>query len=142
MTNETDTARAAIEKNESVLTMAIMTPRNLLCLILLLMFLLVGCEKKLTKSPESAKQIKSLHRAATDGDREQVRLLISKGAHFKTNALHVAAEYGQKDVAELLIAKGADINAAAMDGTTPLQIAKDEGNKEIVELLRKHRAKE
>jgi ankyrin repeat protein len=27
-------------------------------------------------------------------------------------------------------------------GTTPLQIAKGEGNKEIVELLRKHGAKE
>lgn len=39
------------------------------------MFITVGCEQGLTKS---------LHKAAADGDIEQVKLLISKGANVNT----------------------------------------------------------
>jgi hypothetical protein len=55
------------------------------------------------------------HNAVTNGDIEQVKSLISKGA---------------------------DINAKEWDGTTPLTIAKEKDHKEIVVLLRKHGAKE
>jgi len=43
---------------------------------------------------------------------------------------------------ELLIAKGADVTARDGDGRTPLWYAQDEGHTEIIELLRKHGAKE
>ncbi|UCC99109.1 MAG: ankyrin repeat domain-containing protein, partial [Phycisphaerales bacterium] len=56
--------------------------------------------------------------------------------------LHCAARYGHKEVAELLIAKGAGVNARNNEGQTPLDIAVEEGRPEIVELLRKHGAKE
>ena len=44
---------------------------KLFCVVLALMFIVVGCEKKPTKS---------LHDAAADGDIDQVRLYISNGA--------------------------------------------------------------
>jgi len=47
-----------------------------------------------------------------------------------------------KDVAEFLLVKGANLNAREEKGKTPLEVAKEEGHKEIVELLRKHGAKE
>ena len=58
------------------------------------------------------------------------------------SALPYPVRQGDRDIVELLIAKGADTNAAAKDGPTRLQIAKDKENKEIVELLRKPGAKE
>lgn len=87
-----------------------------------------------------------------------VELLISKGAdvdviiqpHTYTfgifalvhKPLHDAARLGYKNVTELLIEKGADVNAKDGDGRTPLSYAQEQGHAEIVELLRKHGAKE
>jgi ankyrin repeat protein len=44
-------------------------------------------------------------------------------------------------MAELLIAKGADVNARGFFGMTPLNMADDEGEKEMADLLRKHGGK-
>ena len=55
--------------------------------------------------------------------------------------LHYAAR-GHKNVAELLLDNGADVNAKDKHGNTPLHKATLRGNKDIVELLRKHGAKE
>jgi ankyrin repeat protein len=52
------------------------------------------------------------------------------------------AQHNYRDMAEFLITKGADVNAETNRGTTPLQTAKREGHTEIVELLRKHGARE
>jgi len=76
-----------------------------------------------------------------------VELLIAKGADINAGegewtALHGAADQGRRDIAELLIAKGADVNAKESDGKTALSLAKEKGHDEIVELLRKHGAKE
>ena len=60
-------------------------------------------------------------------------------SHLKT-ALHYAAQRGRMEVAKLLINKGADVNAEGNEGITPLAIA--ESYTKIVELLRKHGAKE
>ena len=61
--------------------------------------------------------------------------------------LFFAARLGRKDllrskeIVELLIAKGADVNVRGFGGMTPLNMADDEGEKEIADLLRKHGAK-
>jgi len=47
-----------------------------------------------------------------------------------------------KAVVEVLISHGADINAKTKKGETPMSQAKAEGHEQIVELLRKHGAKE
>jgi ankyrin repeat protein len=88
-----------------------------------------------------------LSRAADVGFKDIVKLLIAKGADVNTKnnwnwtPLHNAA-YGHKDMVELLITEGANVNARDGGGRTPLFYAKEEGNAEIVELLRKHGAKE
>jgi cytohesin len=56
-------------------------------------------------------------------------------------ALFAAILGPHKETAELLIAKGADVNARGFFGMTPLNMADDEGEKEMAELLRKHGGK-
>ena len=56
--------------------------------------------------------------------------------------LHAAVQKGRKKAVELIIAKGTDITATDNKGQTPLQLAKEKGDTEIVGLLRKHGAKE
>ena len=88
-----------------------------------------------------------LSRAVGVGFKDIVELLIAKGAdvnakdNWNWTPLH-SAVYGHKDIVELLITEGANVNARDGGGRTPLWYAKDKGNNEIVELLRKHGAKE
>ena len=88
-----------------------------------------------------------LSRAVDAGFKDIVELLIAKGAdvnakdNWNWTPLH-SAVYGHKDIVELLITEGANVNARDGASRTPLFYAKDEGNSEIVELLRKHGAKE
>ena len=88
-----------------------------------------------------------LDRAVAAGFKDIVELLIAKGAdvnakdNWNWTPLH-SAVYGHRDIVELLITEGANVNASDGAGRTPLWYAKDEGNAEIVELLRKHGAKE
>jgi cytohesin len=77
--------------------------------------------------------------------KEMVELLLAKGADINAGpwtALHTAASTGRKDIVELLIQKGADVNAKDGWGRNPLWYAQNKGYTEIVELLRKHGAKE
>jgi ankyrin repeat protein len=77
------------------------------------------------------------------GKTQQAELLISHGADVNTkDNLHLAAEMGQKAIVEMLLARGADINAKTDKGNTPLSLAKENKHTEIVELLRRHGAKE
>lgn len=91
-----------------------------------------------------------LHQAT---DQDCVEILIANKADVdaKDNdgwaPLHYAAgagsrRDGSRDLVELLISKGADINLDNGWGGTALSIAKRKGHQEIVELLRKHGAKE
>ena len=76
--------------------------------------------------------------------KEMVELLLAKGADINTGKwtpLH-SAVYGHNEIVELLIAKGANVNARDGFGRTPLFYAQNQGRTKIVELLRKHGAKE
>ena len=46
-----------------------------------------------------------------------------------------------KEIAELLITKGAIVNAKDVDGETPLDVAIEDAESELTDLLRKHGAK-
>lgn len=88
-----------------------------------------------------------LDRAVRAGLKDIAELLIAKGADVKAKdnwnwtPLH-SAVYGHEDIVELLITEGANVNARDGASRTPLFYAKDQGNTEIVELLRKHGTKE
>jgi ankyrin repeat protein len=74
-------------------------------------------EETKTASQSEEKSSKSLHQAAADGDLEQVKESLSKGAGVNETdqrgltPLHLAAMEGHKAVVELLLTKGADVNA-------------------------------
>jgi len=90
------------------------------------------------QKPEPAK---SLHQAAADGEIEQVKSLISKGADINAKdklgktALHYAAEKGHAEVAKLLISHRAYVNAMDRNWAKPLHYAAMRGDKQTVELL-------
>lgn len=120
---------------------------QLFCPLLVLMFIAVGCEEKLTKSPEVTKPAgppeltKSLHQAVADGDIEQVKLLISKGAEvsakddYGQTPLHRAVLMGHRDVVEFLVANGASIDPKDNAGRTPLHYAAWAGQRDAAQLL-------
>jgi len=80
---------------------------------------------------------------------DMIGLLISKGVDVNAKInnrsmtkLHLACRQDNKDMVEYLISKGADLNAKNNRGQTTLDIATNRGHTEIVELLKKHGAKE
>jgi len=89
-----------------------------------------------------------LHNASSLGNKDIIELLLAKGADVNAKdewvwtPLHYACWKNRGYTAELLLAKGADLNAREEKGKTPLSVAREEGHTEIVELLRKHGAKE
>jgi hypothetical protein len=93
--------------------------------------------------------ITALHQAVEKGY-GVVRELIDAGVPLNpvdlegNTPLHYAArseETGQ-DIVELLLSKGAEVNARNVEGHTPLDWAKQAKRNNIVDLLKKHGAKE
>ncbi|MHC4510458.1 MAG: ankyrin repeat domain-containing protein [Planctomycetota bacterium] len=81
---------------------------------------------------------------AASHSKAMVELLLAKGADVNTGKwtpLHSAVS-GPYEIVELLISKGANVNARDGFGQTPLFYAQHQGRTKIVELLRKHGAKE
>jgi putative CocE/NonD family hydrolase len=91
--------------------------------------------------PETKEKTHQLHQAAADGDSEQVKLLIIKGAKVSAKnengntALHFAVANRHKAMVKLLIAKGADVDVRGQHDAAPLHAAAWEGHKDIAELL-------
>lgn len=89
---------------------------------------------------------KSLHRAASDGDIDLVKSLISKGANVNSldeahrTPIHSAVMQGRREVAEFLIASGADINTKDKWDYRPIDVVGTRNRKEILELLAKNGA--
>ncbi|MHC4679204.1 MAG: ankyrin repeat domain-containing protein [Planctomycetota bacterium] len=80
-------------------------------------------------------------------DSDMVKLLLDKGAdvHAKDTSgytpLHWAVMMGSRQLTELVLEAGADAKTESTTGETPLDLAR-QGGPEIVELLKKHGAKE
>jgi len=76
-----------------------------------------------------------------ESDSESIRIKPSKvrGEALDRTLLHLAPN---GEVAERLINEGAYVNTKGKEGRTPMDCAQDSNHTEIVELLRKHGAKE
>jgi pectate lyase len=76
-----------------------------------------------------------------------VKLLLDKGADVQAKdksgytPLHWAVMMGSKESTELILEAGGDVRVESTTGETPLDLAR-QGGPEIVELLRKHGAKD
>jgi hypothetical protein len=87
-----------------------------------------------------------LLRAATDGNVDNARSLLSKGADINTQnsagwtPLHTAIWNNRLRIFELLIEEKADINKTNTKNETPLYFAAEKGNKTIVDILVKNGA--
>lgn len=86
-----------------------------------------------------------LWRAAWDGDRVRVRLLLMLGAPVNHStgsgtALHAAAAQGDVKLMKLLLAHGAAVDKEAKFGETPLYEARSNSHPEAEKLLLLHGA--
>jgi len=83
-----------------------------------------------------------LHLAAFLGDKEMVRLLLSKGVPvdpvstiIKATPLNLAARLGHKEVVEILLSADANVHLKGFEGSTPLHSAVESRSVEIARLL-------
>ena len=95
-----------------------------------------GADKEKLSNGETA-----LHRAATNGHLEVVRLLLESGSdkettsHLGKTALHSAAENDNLEVVRLLLDSGADKERLTLNGETALQLAAENEHDDVVHLL-------
>ena len=100
--------------------------------------------RKLNKNQET-----KLVNATKKGNLETVKTYLKEGIDINTRdsengytLLHWAAEKGQKKIVKLLIEKGANLNAKTKNNLTPLNLADNNFENEISELLIKNGATE
>ena len=94
------------------------------------------------------KAIGDFHLAVEKGDLSKVRQCLESGTNIECvrgkasfRVLHRAAEAGNKSMVRFLIQKKANVNAMAMQGWTPLDLAQKKEQFEVVQLLRENGAK-
>lgn len=87
----------------------------------------------------------ALKRMLDFDDLEGARLLLDYGAdpnEYVPGALHHAILRGRSlEIIELLVSRGADVNARAMDGTTPHTLAVRHGRADVADFLLGHGAR-
>jgi ankyrin repeat protein len=88
-----------------------------------------------------------LHAAAFSGSLPIAKLLLNNGAVLEDAAnksgvtpMMIAVEENHVELAEFLIAKGADVNRGEAHGYKPMTRAFFKGNRESMQLLRRHGA--
>ncbi|MBN1972915.1 MAG: ankyrin repeat domain-containing protein [Sedimentisphaerales bacterium] len=92
--------------------------------------------------------VKMLHQYVRDHNIEKINEMLEAGTDINEKdwlgyaPLHWACYFGFADLVTLLIDKGADVNKISDTGRTCLEIADAMDYKELVELLKKHGAKE
>ena len=96
----------------------------------------------------SPSQANSLITAASEGDVEEVKLLLKYGNvdinttdYDHRSALHLAAGEGREEIVRLLCEHGADVNMRDRWGSRPLDDSKAGGHHECIQLLEEHGAK-
>lgn len=87
----------------------------------------------------------ALHLASAHGHRHVVDALlripgVDAGVkdQWLYTPLHMACSYGDLETVKLLVAGGGDVNAADMEGRTPLTFAVKKGARDVVDFLRAH----
>lgn len=87
-------------------------------------------------------EVSSLHAAAYVGDLEKVKAFIAKGADaneergmIQGTALHAAAAGARTEVVRYLISQGADVSAKNRRGQTPLDLAREAKQNDVIEVL-------
>ncbi|XP_051497017.1 GA-binding protein subunit beta-2 isoform X5 [Apus apus] len=83
---------------------------------------------------------KRLLEAARQGEDDEVRKLMARGAPFTTDwlgtsPLHLAAQHGHYSTAEVLLRAGVSRDARTKVDRTPLHMAAADGHAQVVELL-------
>ncbi|KAA3661660.1 MAG: hypothetical protein DWQ10_04070 [Calditrichaeota bacterium] len=118
----------------------------LITFILVLAFVVIGCdsnkEADVTKQPPQV----SIHLAALQGNVVAIQQHINAGTDLNGKDLYgstpliIAATFGQPKVAKALIDAGADLSVTNNDGSTPLHIASFLCREKIVKMLLEHGA--
>ncbi|RLM91357.1 hypothetical protein C2845_PM08G29890 [Panicum miliaceum] len=90
-------------------------------------------------APDAAEQWAPLHAAAARGDCGEVRrlgpeALAARDREGRT-VLHAAAAAGEAEAVVVLVDMGADTSAADARGRTPMDVAREKGYQEVVDVL-------
>jgi serine/threonine protein kinase len=97
--------------------------------------------------PGSANKSANFIKAAADGDRDEVEMLLTsgdidvdEGDYDKRTALHLAAGEGNDDIVELLCQHNANVNVEDRWGNRPLDDAESANNTASARILRRYGA--